>query len=129
MGSNNPHRSPSQQLTLSLEPGVSQRHRTLRDCVAAGVYRTGLTRVAGQVDESPSKLSEKLAGGGADRKRDVGLELFEAYLDKTGDREPIYYLIDKYLRDPKAQQHELQARIAGMLEQLPGLLKQAGMAR
>lgn len=60
------------QLTLTLEQGISVRHRSLRECMAAGVYQRGLTRVAGQIDMAPSKLSEKLSGGNGDRHRDVG---------------------------------------------------------
>ncbi len=34
------------QLTLTRYPGLSARHRDLRDCLAAGVYQRGLTRMA-----------------------------------------------------------------------------------
>lgn len=115
------------QLTLNLELGLSQRHTSLRACMASGVYGIGLDRVAVKLDEAPSKLSEKLAGGSGDRKRDVGLDLFEAYLDKTHDLTPIHYLIDKYLRDPKASQSAALARLAELADTLPALLSAAGI--
>lgn len=117
------------QLTLNLELGVSQRHRSLRSCMAAGVYATGLDRIAAKIDEAPSKLSEKLAGGSGERQRDVGLDLFERYLDKSGDLTPIYYLIDKYLRDPAARQSEALAKLAKLADELPALLANAGIGK
>ena|SRR5690242_8275519 len=126
MGTNHPATS---QLTLNFEPGLSARHPSLRACMAAGVYGIGLERVAVKVDESPSKLSEKLAGGSGDRKRDVGLDMFEAYLDKSGDRQPILYLIDKYFRDPAAQQADALATLARLADTLPALLNQAGLTK
>lgn len=123
MGTNAPHPS---QLTLSFEPGLSGRHISLRDCMAAGVYQRGLQRVAGQVDMAPSKLSEKLAGG-TDRKRDIGLDEFEAYLQKTGDMQPVLYLVDKYLRDPAAVQQEALAKLVSIAEALPAMIAAAGL--
>lgn len=118
----------SNQLTLTLDPGLSARHRDLRDCLAAGVYPRGLTRVAGQIDLSPSKLSEKLSGGNGDRSRDIGLAEFERYLDSTGDLTPVHYLVDKYLRDPSLQQAEAIARVAQLTEQLTAVMQAAGLS-
>ena len=126
MGTNN--HSGSAQLSLTFEQGIGQRHMTLRDCMATGVYQRGLGRVAGQIDMAPSKLSEKLAGG-TDRKRDIGLDEFEDYLVKTGDVSPIHYLIDKYLRDPALAQQEALAKLAGLAESLPALLAAAGLQK
>lgn len=126
MGTNN-HTS-STQLSLVFEQGIAQRHLSLRDCVAAGVYQRGLGRVAGQIDMAPSKLSEKLAGG-TDRKRVVGLDEFEDYLAKTGDVAPLHYLIDKYLRDPAVAQAEALANLAHLAETLPALLAAAGLGK
>lgn len=124
MGTNHP--TGSAQLSLTFEQGIGQRHMSLRDCMATGVYQRGLGRVAGQIDMAPSKLSEKLAGG-TDRKRDIGLDEFEDYIAKTGDVAPIHYLVDKYLRDPELAQQEALARLAGLAETLPALLAAAGL--
>ena len=40
-----------QQLSLSLEPGLAQRYRDLRECFAACVYQRGLGRVAAACDD------------------------------------------------------------------------------
>lgn len=125
MGTNHPHASA--QLSLVFEQGLSQRHMSLRECMATGVYQRGLGRVAGQIDMAPSKLSEKLAGG-TDRKRDIGLDEFEAYIAKSGDVTPIHYLADKYLRDPDVSQKEALMKLAGLAETLPALLAAAGLS-
>lgn len=118
--------SGSTQMALVFEQGIAERHISLRDCVAAGVYHRGLGRVAGQIDMAPSKLSEKLAGG-TDRKRDIGLDEFEDYLRKTGDISPIHYLADKYLRDPNVAQQEALSHLAELAATLPALLAAAGL--
>lgn len=118
----------STQMSLAFEPGLSQQHQSLRECMATGVYRSGLGRVAGQIDMAPSKLSEKLAGG-TDRKRDIGLDEFETYIAKTGDIAPIHYLIDKFLRDPAVVQQEALSKIASIAEMLPALMSAAGLTK
>lgn len=115
------------QMTLTLEPGIGARHRSLRDCMAAGVYQRGLSKVAGEIDMAPSKLSEGLAGGSGDRARDIGLDHFEEYLRRTGDTSPILYLIDKYLRDPEAAKAEAVTQIAEIMARLGPLMQQAGL--
>lgn len=122
MGTRDPHDSP-RQLSLSFEPGLAQRHGSLRQCMAAGVYSRGLVRVAGQVDMAPSKLSEKLAGGAGDRKRDIGLDELERYLDTSGDQTPILYLVDKYLSSKEAQAQEQAQKLTLAVETLLAQLK------
>lgn len=113
------------QLTLAFEPGLVQRHRDLTDCMSSCVYRTGLTRAAGLMDVAPSALSEKLSGS---RDRHLSLQELERYLVATGDLTPIYYLLERFCRDPQAQQLEAMAKLAELAQQLPGLMAAAGMA-
>jgi hypothetical protein len=118
----------SSQLTLTLEEGLSVKHGSLRDCMAAGVYTRGVIRVAGKCDMAPSKLSEKLGGGNGDRKRDIGLDEFERYLEETGDVEPIHYLIDRFLRDrTDAAQAAALVQMQQLAAQMATLMQQAGM--
>lgn len=119
---------PTQQLSLSLDPGLEHRHPSLRDCVASQVYQRGLVTVAGKLDLSPSKLTEKLAGmdsGG--NKRGLSVDELEDYIAKYGDVTPILYLAAKYCRDPRVQQAEALARLAELANNLPGLLAAAGL--
>lgn len=49
--------APAQeQLTLSFEPGLSDRYGSLRECVATGVYQRGLKRVAIDLDQAPQQF-------------------------------------------------------------------------
>lgn len=119
----------SQQLTLSLEDGLSSRWESLRECMATQVYQRGHGRVAGKLDLSPSRLTEKLAGLRSDGKASgITLDELERYVDVTGDHTPILYLVDKHLRDPQAQQAEALARLAALAESLPALLAAAGVS-
>jgi len=117
-----------QQLTLTLEPGLAARNRSLREHVATHVYQQGLVNVAGKLDMAPSKLTEKLAGCDSGGKaRGVTVDELEAYMQRTGDTSPVLYLVDKYLRDPAVAQQEALAKLAALADQLPALLAAAGM--
>lgn len=114
------------QLTLTLEPGATARHRTLKECIAQGVYQRGVVAVAGKLDRSPSHLSEALSE--SDRRK-FDVDELEAYVERTGDMTPVFYLVDKYLRDPQAQQQAALARLATLADQLPALLSAAGLTK
>jgi hypothetical protein len=110
------------QLTLDLDPSVTQAHRSLRDCVAAGVYRRGLKTVAMDLDLSPGNLSVALSD---DPHRKFSVDELERYVQTTGDKSPIFYLVAKYLGDEaSAREHAL----ADLLQQLPQMLAAAGIS-
>ena len=117
----------TEQLTLTLEEGISRRHRCLRECVAAGVYQRGLARTAADIDVAPSKLSEKLSGGTGDRVRDLSVSELERYIEVTGDLSPVQYLVDKFLREPAAVQAAAMAQMQPQLQAMLSLMQQAGM--
>lgn len=118
----------SAQLTLTLEEGISRRHRSLRECVAAGVYQRGLARTAADIDVAPSKLSEKLSGGTGDRVRDVSVSELERYIEATGDLGPVHYLVDKFLRSREVVQAAAVAQLQQQVQALVASLEAAGMA-
>lgn len=115
---------PDAQLTLSFEQGISERHRTLRECVATGVYQRGLGNVAIDLNKAPGNLSVELS---EDHTRHFSVDSLESYIDKTGDTAPIYYLIDKFLNDKTHKQNAALAQLGPMLQQLAPLMKQAGL--
>lgn len=116
------------QLTLSLQQGLSQRWTSLRECVLTQVYQNGHGKVCGLLDLAPSKLTEKLAGLRSDGKKSgITLDELERYIDATGDTLPVLYLVDKFLRDPQASQAEALARLAQLADELPGMLAAAGI--
>lgn len=111
------------------EPGLGERYASLRECLTTQVYSRGLVKVAGGLDLSPSKLTEKLAGidsGGA--KRGLTVDELEAYIEKYGDVTPILYLAAKFCRDPKIVQAEAMASLAALADRLPALMAAAGLS-
>lgn len=117
-----------QQMSLTFEPGLAQRSRCLRDHLTGRVHNFGLVDVAGRMDLSPTRLTEKLAGSDSGGKpRGMTVDELETYIQKTGDISPVHYLVDKYLRDPVATQQEAMAKIAQIAEALPALMAAAGL--
>lgn len=118
------------QMTLSFEPGLAERHLSLRDCVLQQVYQRGHGRIAAALDMAPSKLTEKMAGlDSSGKPRGMTLDEFERYLEKSGDLTPVYYLLDKFARDPQIAQQEALARLAALADTLPALLAAAGLGK
>ncbi len=111
------------QLTLDFTPGLADRHRNLRDCIASSIYKRGLSTVAIELNESPGNLSNQLSD---ESPRKFGVDCLEQYLEKSKDFTPIYYLIDKFLHDKSQQQKAALAEAAPLIAQLAQLLKQAG---
>ena len=118
--------APAQeQLTLSFEPGLSDRYGSLRECVATGVYQRGLKRVAIDLDQAPSNLSVQLSD---DASRHLSVDSLERYIEKTGDLLPVYYLVEKFIKPRDGRQEAALAQLPALAEQLQAMLKQAGMA-
>lgn len=112
------------QLTLDFHGGLVDRHRNLRDCIGAGIYRRGLSTCAIELNESPGNLSNQLSD---DSARKFGVDEFEVYLEKSGDFTPIYYLVEKFLGKADSEAMETQAKLDA-LRQIQSLMKQAGLA-
>ena len=114
--------NPKNQLTLDFEPGLVERHRNLRDCIGAGIYRRGLSTCAIDLNESPGNLSNQLS---EDSQRKFGVDDLETYIAKSKDLTPIYYLVEKFIgrKDVDADQIKLEA-----MKQIAALMKQAGLA-
>lgn len=112
------------QLTLDFTPGLLDRHMSLRDCIAAGVYQRGLGRVAIDLNQAPGNLSVQLS---EDATRNFSVDNLERYIEKTGDTAPVLYLVEKFLsnqdKDAQATRTKLDA-----LTQIQALMKQAGLA-
>lgn len=118
----------SEQLSIQFEPELTDRYRSLKECVAACVYRQrgGLTAVAGKLDMSPSHLSEVLGGGG-DRHRKFDLDELERYIRTYQDFEPILYLCARFLGDRHAEQSAAITRLSEQLRDMAELITKAGI--
>lgn len=121
----NKNANSQSQLVLDFEPGLTERFSSARECMAQGVYQRGLKRVAADLNEAPGNLSVKLSD---DPVRHLSLDMFELYMEKTGDVTPLYYLVEKFLGDRRNGNQAAVERIKELAPELIGLLKQAGIA-
>jgi hypothetical protein len=110
---------PVQQLSLSIEPGLAQRYRDLRECFASCVYSRGLGRVAAAIDVAPSNLSQMLSG---ERNLDTGL--VERYMQEFDDRTPAMFWTARWLQDSRVLQQQAMARIPALVNELTRLHEQ-----
>jgi hypothetical protein len=113
------------QLTLDFEPGLVERYRNVRECVAQGVYQRGLKRVAMDLDQAPGNLSSQLAD---DTQRHFSLDSFERYLETTGDMTPLYFLVEKHLGHKRDGKQAAVEQFHALAPQLLDLLRQVGVA-
>lgn len=109
-----------QQLSINFEPGLAQRYRDMRECVAACVYQRGLGRVAAAVDVAPSNLSAMLSG-----ERNLPADLIERYMTEFADTTPAMYWAARHLQDSTTLKQQAVAAIPGLIEQLQRLVKEA----
>ncbi len=116
-------------LSITYQDGLTQRNRSLRELMLVQVANNGgVTAVAGKLDLSPSKLSEKLAGSDSSGKpRGLTVDELERYIAETRDVTPIHYLIERYLTSPEAAHSEAIAEITKLMSALPALLNQVGV--
>ncbi len=114
------------QMTLEFEAGLTQRHKSLRECMVARVYAAGLSNVADDLAKAPGNLSRELAG---DSDRHFSVESFERYMDKSKDFTPIYYLIEKYLGDAGLAEGATLRRVESLMQEAVGLMVQSGVVK
>lgn len=111
--------APANQLTLDFTPGLLDRHLSLRDCVAAGVYQRGLGRVAIDLNQAPGNLSVQLS---EDPTRNFSIDNLERYIEKTGDTTPVMYLVEKFLAPEAKPAHAKQ--VQAIKDQMVALMRQ-----
>lgn len=114
--------SQGRQLTLNFEPGLTDRHARLIDCVRECVIanQRPLKVVAADMDLSQSELSRRLSPSDKDR-RNFSIDDLETYIATQGDVTPIHYLVEKYL---ESTEHK-KARALDVLSKLMPLMQAA----
>lgn len=110
---------------LDFEAGLTERHASCLCTVREGAYthKRGMKSLAADMDLSQSELSRKLADNPND-PRNFTLDDFENYLEKSGDFDPIYYLIEKFLTDDDLKQKRALSELARAMPKISALLKQ-----
>jgi hypothetical protein len=119
------------QLNLDFQPGLTARFPRWEDTFVHVVYsnRKGLNGVASDLDMSPSELSKRLAWRPDQKEEPRPLRSVDivGILESTNDPTPIYWLIEKFLRDPEAKRAEAINALAQLAPLLNGLVEQAGL--
>ena len=93
-------------------------YQSCREFVAARVHAVDLPQavIAREMGYSPSDLSRKMAQNPNDSRR-FTLDDLEKYVEVTGDKKPILYLVEKYLAEAD------EAALLRQIEQLQSQLK------
>lgn len=115
-----------QQFTLDFQAGLTQRFPRWRDTLVHAVYnsRSGLNGCASKCDISPSDLTKRLSG--ADDYRPLRDTDVLAIIEETNDFTPIYWLLERFLKDPDAKRQEAIARLPGLMAAIEATLEAAG---
>lgn len=114
------------QVEINFEAGLTEQFPEFRDVVKASVYSCGrqFKAVAADMDMSSAELSRKLADNPNDPVN-FPLHLLPRLIEATGDKRPVYWLVEKYLEDPETRRKRAAAQIADLLPQLLALAKTA----
>lgn len=116
----------SDQLTLDFTPGLTERYSNLRECIASGVYQHGLGRVAIDLNKAPGNLSVELS---EDSTRHFSVDSLERYIEKTGDVQPVMYLVERFLAPgSRPKSSEQVHRLMQMAQELQRQLETLGAA-
>jgi hypothetical protein len=115
--------TPAQQLTLSFEPTLPEKYRSLRDFLAyrVQVQQKPAKTIAGDMDMSPSMLSRKLTPSEGDTQR-FNCDDLENYIAVTGDTTPIEYLASKYLQSDASRHARAIARVEALATEMGNAL-------
>jgi hypothetical protein len=101
------------QLTLNFDAGLVDSYGTCREYVASRVHNQGRPQkaIAADMDYSPSDLSRKLSQNPDDSRR-FTLDDLEKFIQVTGDKSPVFYLVEKFLTESEGEIAVLRRRLA-----------------
>lgn len=114
------------QIEINFQAGLTEQFPAFRDVVKAAVYSCGrqFKAVAADLDMTSSELSRKL-GDNPNDPVNFPLHLLPELIEATGDKRPVYWLVEKFLEDADVKRGRAVAQLADMLPQLQALLKTA----
>jgi len=104
-----------EQITIRFDAGLVESYPTLKELVAARVHQQGKPQkaIAADLDLSPSDLSRKISGGENDSHRNFDINLLVRFIETTGDKTPIDWLVERFYRDHD-EVAELKAKLAAL---------------
>lgn len=113
------------QLKLDFEPGLTERHRTLLDCVRECAYKSSkpMKAIAADMDLSESDLSRKLSGHESDTRR-LTVDDFVRLIEVTGDITPVNWLIERFHLSEDDKTRQAAREFLKQLPQMMALAKQ-----
>ena len=113
-------------MDVDFEPGLTDQFPEFIDLLAACVYgsRIGLSGVAAELDKSPSLLS-RLLNRNPDDQRHLPATDIPKIIKATGDKRPVYWLVEKFLEDSDAKHKRAMADLARLLPQIQQLVATA----
>lgn len=116
------------QLTMELQPGLTQRFKTLREVThwCALNHRGGVAAIAAGLDMSPSTLARKLAGNLEDPHRTLDIDDWVRVVTETGDHTPVLWLIEKFIPSDEQRRKAAVDQLANLMPQIAALLAEAG---
>lgn len=114
------------QVELNFEAGLTEQFPEFKDVVKASVYSCGraFKAVAADLDMSVSELSRKLSDNPNDPVN-FPLHRLPELVTATGDKRPIYWLIEKFLEDPVKKKARALETLSEMLPVIASLVKEA----
>lgn len=112
------------QIQMDFRPGLTVRFQSWQDCIAHAVYssRIGLNGVAAHCDLAPSQLSRML-NKNPDDLRHLPADLVPEIIKATGNKDPIYWLIEAFLEDKEAAKERTMAELVELVPKLQRLLE------
>lgn len=119
----------SVQLTLEIQPGLTQRFKSLRQITHWAVlnHRGGVSSIAAGVDMSPSNLARKLAGNPDDPHRSLDIDDWVRIVEESGDFAPVYWLIERFLPSDDQKRKAAVDQLSSLMPQIAALLADAGV--
>lgn len=111
------------QMSINFEAGLVQQFPKFKDVVRASVYACGrqFKAVASDLDMTSSELSRKLSDNPNDPVH-FPMDLLPDLIKATGDKRPVYWLVEAFLEEPTAKRERAIEQLAMMMPAIQSLL-------
>lgn len=114
------------QVEIDFVGGMTEQFPEFKDVIRASAYSCGkpFKSVAADLDMSVSELSRKLNENPHDPVH-FPLHRLPDLIRATGDKRPIYWLIESFIEDKSAKRARAMDELSGLLPHIAQLLKSA----